>query len=266
MNDSRFRIVKTVQNTSGVILFGNRPPLDSLAVRQAVGHALDLPSMIENLLPGLASPPEGFFSPAYGSLVNPGAGNPRFDLSQAEALLDREGWSRGADGKRRKNGVPLRISLSYGAANTEDSLLAPVIQDYLKQAGIELLLNPVEAAALDELLERKDYDMILAGQSFIPTDDPSFHYRRGYWHSDSYYRIYTSPALDQMIDELERTMDADKRRELHWAIQKEITDHLPFLMAYHRNSIRLVRGNIKNLVLSSGCWHINRALKDVRIE
>jgi peptide/nickel transport system substrate-binding protein len=266
MNDSRFRIFKKVQNTSGIIIFGKKPPLDSLAVREAVGRALDFPALIGSLLPGLASPPEGFFSPAYGDLVNPQVRNPPYDPARAAALLDGEGWARGPDGIRRKNGVPLRLTLTYGAANSEDALLAPAVQDYLKQAGIDLTLNPVEGAALDEIEETKNYDMILTGQSFIPTDDPSFHYRRGYWHSDSYYRVYTSPALDSMIDELAAVMDAAKRRELHWAIQQEIREQLPFLMVYHRNSIRLAQKNITNFDISSGCWHINRALKDARVE
>ncbi|MDR0708833.1 MAG: ABC transporter substrate-binding protein, partial [Spirochaetaceae bacterium] len=182
------------------------------------------------------------------------------------ALLDQQGWIRGNDGIRRRDGRPLTITLTYGAANTEDSLLAPVIQDSLKSAGIDVRLNPVEGAALDDLQETKDYDMILVGQSFIPTDDPSFNYQRGYWHSGSYYKIYTSPALDSLIDRLAVTMDTVKRRELHWAIQKEIMDHAPTLMVYHRNSIRLAKRNVKNFDISSGCWHINRALKDAIIE
>jgi peptide/nickel transport system substrate-binding protein len=267
MNDNRFQIIKNVQNTSAVILYNlNRAPLDSLATRQAIGHALDLPAMIGNLLPGLASPPQGFFSPAYGDLVSPTVRNPAYNTARAEALLDQEGWVKGADGIRRRNGAPLVISLSYGASNTEDSLLAPVIQDSLKSIGIDLRLNPMEGAALDDVQESKNYDMILVGQSFIPTDDPSFNYQRGYWHSQSYYKVYTSPVLDGLIDQLAITMDTAKRRDLHWAIQKEIMDHAPTLMVYHRNSIRLAKQNIKNFDISSGCWHINRALKDAIIE
>jgi peptide/nickel transport system substrate-binding protein len=267
MNDSSFQIIKKVQNTSAIIFYNiNRPPLNDLAIRQAVGHALDLHSIITNLLPGLASPPEGFFSPAYGDLVNPAALNPQFDPARAQELLDRQGWIKGNDGIRRKDSAPLAMVMAYGAANTEDSLLAPIIQDYLKNVGIELLLNPVESAALNELQETKNYDMILTGQSFIPTDDPSFNYQRGYWHSDSYYKIYTSPYLDSLINRLAAAMDSAERKELHWAIQKEIMDQAPTLMVYHRNSIRLAKKNVKNFDISSGCWHINRALKDVIIE
>ncbi|MDR3171676.1 MAG: ABC transporter substrate-binding protein [Treponema sp.] len=267
MQDDRFQIIKKTQNTSVVIFYNiNRAPLDSLAVREAVGHALDLQSMITNLLPGLASPPGGFFSPAYGDLVNPGVKNPVYNVEEANTLLEQDGWVRGNGGIRIKNGSPLTLTLIYGAANTEDSLLAPVMQDMLKEVGIDLKLNAVEGAALDALQESKQYDMILVGQSFIPTDDPSFNYQRGYWHSNSYYKIYTSDKLDALIDELAVTMDTVKRRELHWEIQKEIMDHAPTLMVYHRNSIRLAKRNIRNFDISAGCWHINRALKDTVIE
>ncbi|MDR1248283.1 MAG: ABC transporter substrate-binding protein [Treponema sp.] len=267
MNDSRFQIIKKVQNTSAVIFYNiNRAPLDNPAVRRAIGHALDLPSMINNLLPGLASPPEGFFSPAYGDLVSPVVRNPPFDPARARTLLDEAGWIAGSDGIRRRDGAPLVITLTYGAANTEDALLAPVIQDSLKNAGIDLRLNPVEGAALDDVQETKDYDLILTGQSFIPTDDPSFNYQRGYWHSGSYYKIYATPSLDSLIDQLAVAMDTAKRRNLHWAIQKEIMDYAPTLMVYHRNSVRLAKTGVKNFDISSGCWHINRALKDVVID
>jgi ABC-type transport system substrate-binding protein len=265
--DRRFQIIKKIQNTSEVIFYNiNRAPLDSIAVRQAISHALDLQSIVTNLLPGLASPPSGFFSPAYGDLVNPQAKNPIYDINRAKTLLDQNGWIPGNDGVRVKNGQRLAVTLTYNAANSEDALLAQAMQDGLKAAGIVLDLNPVESAAMDDLQENKNYDMIMTGQSFIPTDDPSFNYRRGYWHSESYYHLYTSPVLDSLINELSVTMDAEKRRELHWKIQKEIIDNAPTLVVYHRNSVRLAKSNIKNFDISSGCWHINRALKDAVIE
>jgi ABC-type transport system substrate-binding protein len=265
-NDPRFQVIKKIQNTSGAIFFNiHRPPLDRLAVREAAARAIDFNTMITNLLPGLASPPAGFFSPAYGGLVNPLVKNPAYDVSRAKALLDGEGWVPGSDGIRRKNGAPLTLTLSYNSGNSEDSLLAPVIQNYLKDVGINLQLRPMEGAALDDAEEQKNYDLVMTGQSFIPTDDPSFNYRRGYWHSDSYYQIYTSPSLDALINQLDVTMDDAERRDLHWAIQKEISDQALSLISYHRNSVRLAKRNISNFDISSGCWHINRALKDAVI-
>jgi peptide/nickel transport system substrate-binding protein len=265
-NDRRFQLIMKTQNTSAALFYNiRRPPLDSLAVRKAIGLAIDFNTLIGSLLPGLASPPGGFFSPAYGELNNPGITMNTFDLAGAKALLEADGWVPGPDGIRRKGSLPLRFALTYRANNSEDSLLAPAIRDYLKAAGMDLSLNAVEGGAFGDLEDAKDYDVILANQSFIPTDDTTFNYANGYWHSGSYYKIYTSPQLDALIDELQVALDRKKRVDLNWQIQALIMEHCPTQIVYHRNSIRLAKAGISNFAISSGCWHINRQLKDAVI-
>ncbi|MDR2510170.1 MAG: ABC transporter substrate-binding protein [Spirochaetaceae bacterium] len=251
-DDPRFHLIKKTQNTSEFMLINlTRSPLDDLNVRAAIACALDFDKIVSSLLPGLATPPQGFFSPAYGDLVNPEVKNYPYNLERALGLL---------------GGREISLTLTYNAANTEDALLAPAIQDMLAEAGIIITLEAVDGGALDDALESRDYDLLLAGQSFIPTDDTLFHYRQGYWHSKSYYNIFSSPYLDSMIDELAGTMDADKRKTLNWAIQKEIASQIPFVMVFHRNSLRIAKAEVGGFDISAGVWHINRALKDVVID
>ncbi|MDR1095306.1 MAG: ABC transporter substrate-binding protein [Spirochaetaceae bacterium] len=265
-NDRRFQLIMKTQNTSAALFYQTRrPPLDRLAVRKAIGMAIDFNTLIGSLLPGLASPPQGFFSPAYGELNNPAVTMNAFDLEGAKALLAADGWLPGPDGIRRKDGTTLMFALTYRANNSEDALLAPAIRDYLRAAGMDVRLNAVEGGAFGDLEDAKDYDVILSGQSFIPTDDTTFNYANGYWHSDSYYKIYTSPELDALIDELRGTLDRTKRVELNRRIQGLIMDNCPTQIVYHRNSIRLAKANVSNFAISSGCWHINRLLKDTVI-
>jgi peptide/nickel transport system substrate-binding protein len=250
--DPRFQIIKKTQNTSEFLLFNmKKKPLDDYNIRAAITCALDFNFIVTKLLPGLAVPPSGFFSPAYGDLVNPNVKNPPYDPALAKDLLKEK---------------QISVSLTYNAANSEDALLAPAIQDMLSKVGIDLTLNAVDSGALDDALENKKFDMALTGQSFIPTDDTLFHYRQGYWHSQSYYNMYSSPKLDTMIDELAGTMNAEKRKELNWEIQKEIAGQIPFLMVFHRNSVRIAKAGVRNFDISAGVWHINRALKDAIIE
>ncbi|MDR1971865.1 MAG: ABC transporter substrate-binding protein [Treponema sp.] len=261
-----FNIIMKTQNTSGALFYNlQRPPLDSLAVRKAIGLSIDFNTLIGSLLPGLASPPRGFFSPAYGDLNNPEITMNTYNPGAAKALLEEDGWVPGPDGIRRKGGTRLSFSLTYRANNSEDALIAPAIKDYLGAAGMDLVLNAVEGGAFGDIEDAKDYDVILSGQSFIPTDDTAFNYASGYWHSGSYYKIYTSPELDALIDTLQITMDRAKRVELNRQIQRLIMDNCPTQIVYHRNSIRLARANITNFNISSGCWHINRLLKDTVI-
>lgn len=263
-DDERFQLITKPQNTSGAIYFNlaSDSAVGENDVRVAVAYALDLDTIIESVLGGLASPPSGFFSPAYGDLVAEDSiyhGN----AEMARNWLEEAGWALNSDGIYEKDGKPLSFTLTYSAGNSEDSLLAPVFQDELKKVGIDMQLNAVEGAALGDLMTAKDFDAVLTGQSFIPTDEPSFHYAAGYWHSDSYYDIYHSDELDSMIDELATTMDPEARKELHWRIQKTaLFTELPVIMAYHRNSVRLAKASIENFDIGAGSWHVNVALKD----
>ena len=259
-----YTMFKKTQNTSAAIFF-NLERVPELAVRTAVAQAVDFDTMISALLPGLASPPSGFFSPAYGELVSPNAKNPAYNPTAAAATLEAAGYTRGADGMLAKDGAPLTLALTYSSGNSEDSLLAPAIADYLKTAGITITLNSVDGATLGDMLDTADYDMVLTGQSFIPTDDTTFNYKRGYWHSDSYYHVYTSPELDALIDALTVSMDKTERIRLNHQIQETIMANVPMIMAYHRNSIRLANAKISNFDIGAGCWHVNYALKDARV-
>jgi peptide/nickel transport system substrate-binding protein len=245
-NDSRFTMFKKTQNTSGAIYF-NLDRVPDLAVRTAVAQAIDFDTMIPELLSGLVSAPSGFFSPAYGDLVSPKAKNPAYDSAAAKAALD---------------GKNVALSLTYSTGNSEDSLLAPMIQSYLADAGITLTLNGVDGSTLGDLLDTKDYDLVLTGQSFVPTDDTTFHYANGYWHSESYYNVYSTPEIDALIDTLKVTMNAAERVSLNHQIQEAITAQVPVIMAYHRNSIRLADSNISGFDIGAGCWHVNYGLKN----
>jgi peptide/nickel transport system substrate-binding protein len=262
--DPRFAMFIKTQNTSGAMFF-NLERVPELSVRTAVAKAIDFDTMLPSLLSGLASPPSGFFSPAYGELVSPNARNPAYEPSAIPALLEADGYAKGADGQWAKNGVPLALSLTYSTGNSEDSLLAPAIQAQLAKAGIALTLNGVDGATLGDLLDTKEYDIVLTGQSFIPTDDTTFNYANGYWRSDSYYNVYSTPELDAMIDELAVTLDAAKRKELNWRIQETIMAQVPMIMAYHRNSIRLAKANVSNFDIGAGCWHVNYGLKNAKV-
>lgn len=264
MDDPGFQIFKKTQNTSAALFFNlAKAPLNSLAVRKAITQALDMDTIVTSLLPGLASPPQGFFSPAYGDLVNPDIKMNDYDPDAAAALLEDDGWAKGDDGIYAKGGQRLSVALTYNAGNSEDGLIAPAMQDMLGDFGIEVTLNAVEGAAMDGILEGKTYDMVMTGQSFIPTDDPTFNYANGYWHSNSYYNIYSSPALDAMIDTLKTTMDGDIRRQLHWDIQAEIMAQVPTMITYHRNSVRLASAQVQCFDVGAGCWHVNIGLKDI---
>ncbi|MCX7781424.1 MAG: ABC transporter substrate-binding protein [Negativicutes bacterium] len=266
--NNKIKIDKRLGQTSEIMFLNvDSPALQDLAVRKAVGHSLNIREMIPGLLGDNAEPGQTFFSPAYGKFVMPQNSVLPYDLAKAKGLLDDAGWREmGANAIRTKEGAALRLRLVYGAKNAEDSLLAGAIQNDLKAAGIAVSLVPLEDAALMDSLKNKNYDLIMVGQSFIPHDEPSSHYRRGYFHPQSTYNVFRTPELTKTIDQLFATADTNERFALHHRIQSVISEQVPVIVLFHRNNMVAMKKNIMGYKVSVGTWQLYRGLDKAYVQ
>lgn len=267
-NNPDLKLVKQMGQTSELMFFNvYQAPFDDLKVRQAVASAINLDEMVEKLIGDLAEPPVNFFSPAFGKFLNPDPRMPKYDLQASKTLLAEAGWKDSdGDGILEKSSNKLKATLTYGSNNAEDKILCTALQGALKEIGMDVELRPVDTAALRQALEKKDYQMIMIGQWFVPHDDPSMHYINGYWHSKSTYTVFTSPELDSKIDKLAASLDAQDRIKLHQDIQAEILENTPEVVIFHRNNVLVMKKSIENLNPSVGTWQIFRGLTQAEIK
>ena len=194
-----------------------RPGLGSQAVRQAIAHCLDKDQVITDytgyhglrvdgyygmgqwmyqLLSGTILPPveepEEQTSQAQREYEETLAAwaelslddIPKDELNVAEAvrLLEQEGWVPGADGIRTRDGVSLRMTLAYPQGNNVGDSLEHNFAAHLREAGIELTLQPMEMSALlDQFYHRgeRTADMLYLGSNFDIMFDPAAHFQYG---------------------------------------------------------------------------------------
>ena len=194
-----------------------RPGLGSQAVRQAIAHCLDKDQVITDytgyhglrvdgyygmgqwmyqLLSGTILPPveepEEQTSQAQREYEETLAAwaelslddIPKDELNVAEAvrLLEQEGWVPGADGIRTRDGVSLRMTLAYPQGNNVGDSLERNFAAHLREAGIELTLQPMEMSALlDQFYHRgeRTADMLYLGSNFDILFDPAAHFQYG---------------------------------------------------------------------------------------
>lgn len=258
------KLVKRMGQTSELLFFNvYQEPFDDLRVRQAVAHAINLQTIVPTLLGDLAEPPKNFFTPAYGEFLDTSPQMPEYNVGKAKQLLAEAGWKdENGNGILEKDGKPLKATMYLGAKNEEDKLLSAVIQANLKDIGMDLELRLVEEAALREALQKKQYDMIMIGQWLVPHDDPTSHYLKGYWHSDSTYTIYTDTELDQLVEQLATSLDAGERIKMHRQIQAEVLSQTPVIVIFHRNNVMVMDKQVENFTVSVGTWQIFRGLTD----
>lgn len=147
---------------------GARPTADK-RVRQALMHALDLDQVAKVAAQGGGGPATGLVAKEPGPCTgNSVAGQlPRHDVAAAETLLDQAGWTKGADGRRAKNGKPLTLDLHYLTAVPDKPATELIAQQWIS-LGVNVKISPDSATGLSHaMFETSDWDVYMTGFGFV---------------------------------------------------------------------------------------------------
>ena len=250
------QIIKTMSQTSEFIMINTfDESLKDINVRRAIAAAVDFSGVVPILLSDLAEPAVNFFSPVFERFADPNFQLPKHNPEAALAYLEAAGVES------------LTLEILVDARNEENNALVIIMQEQLRAVGIELNITLMDAAAISARVSGPDRDFQLAmrGQYFIPTDDPSLHYRIGFFHSDSVHNLFSTPELDEKIDRLIHSLCEDERLALHFQIQREVTEAVPVIMMFHRNNIILANKRLAGFRLAKGTWQIFKGLENAKL-
>ena len=136
-----------------------------IAVRRALSLAIDVPQLARIASGGLGHAPRrlsGAEPLACAADVMAGTSGRR-DVAAANALLDRAGWRRGADGIRRKDGRPLSLRLVWDRDlndPTSSAYAAEFAISQWKAIGVAASARSVGGAEVGQVLfGTGDYDV-----------------------------------------------------------------------------------------------------------
>ncbi len=218
-----FRVVRYRSRTISFLAFNHRNPiLASRGVRQAISHAVDRETILEqyfsaaNLAKGreglahaLVTGPFPRGSWAYDETVEGYA----FDIDRAEEVLKRTllplGWRR--EGSYwEKEGRPLELTIKFG--NTDRSVEQAVnyIRKNLRQIGIRArLAKKGELDLRDEVLVKQDFEIVYWQHAFHGSPDPLplFDTRRT-GSGGTNFSGYVNPAIMERFAGIQRSADA----------------------------------------------------------
>ena len=128
-----------------------------------------------------------------------------YDPEKAKMLLAEAGFADGIQGTLK---LP---PPSYARRGGE------IIASQLREVGIDMEIIPVEWGQwLDQVFKAKDYDLTIVSHT-EPNDI-------GIYARDDYYFDYANPAFNEVIAELDRSADEDRRYELFRAAQEILTE------------------------------------------
>jgi peptide/nickel transport system substrate-binding protein len=122
-----------------LLVNAQRPPTNSLQVRQALQYATDQKTIIDTLFQGLYTPASSVITPVTPG-YSPSQAIYSYDPAKAGQLLDAAGWRMGPGGVRSKGGARLSINLINISAFGFDNISA-LLQSQFHSVGIDVTIS-----------------------------------------------------------------------------------------------------------------------------
>jgi peptide/nickel transport system substrate-binding protein len=237
-------------------------------VRQAIALAIDRQTLIQQIWYGLATP----LCTDHGSFYHPGYqpatsvfSCQQPDLEQANQLLDENGWVKGKDGVRAKDGQRLEFDYSTTATpwRQEDEA---IIQHSVSAIGIKLDIENYKSGTFFG-------SFLTGGKASPPTGAVAGRYDIGEWANQFGYdpddssilacdnippkgygynwAFYCNPALDALYQQELATADPRVRQQIFQQIHGIYGTDFPFIVLYGWSLFALVRKGTHNYQVSA---------------
>ncbi len=226
-------------------------PLDNVKVRQALSAAIDKQVLVDLAYYGLAKPATGPVTTATGWAYNADAVSPRYDPELANQLLDEAGYPKGSDGIR----FPLR--LTYISTFPQDVTDAEIIDQQMKDVGIDIELIPLEYNTFKENVY-VDWNYDLAIKDLAAGPDPSVSVARVYITSNIQKKAFTNcngysnSTVDALWDEIAKEMDREKRKQLLYEVQDVLVYECPEIWLVEKEGVVAYNDEFEGLI--GGTW------------
>jgi peptide/nickel transport system substrate-binding protein len=227
---------------------GRRPPLDDARVRRALTLAMDRAALLAALRGGYGMLAGGPVPPghwAYDPRVEPLPHDP----AAARRLLAEAGYGDGGSDGAPGGGRRLRLTLLFPAGSDFNRDLAQVIQADLARVGVTLELRALEVATMIQTITGpdRDFDAVLLSLDASPRLD-----LRSLFHSDAMagpFQVagYANPAVDSVLDAMERGIDREASRELWVRAQELLAADQPWTFLYYVTDLILVRPTLRGV-------------------
>jgi len=224
--------VTSYPNTNAEVMYLNlkHRPLDDVRIRQAMAYAINREGIVASALLGMARvayAPFASFTPWYDKSVNPY----KFDPAHAKQLMQEAHYDASA---------PIRLLIPTG--DTTVINVGTIIAQELRVVGFNVMIEQTDfATAVHRLLVTHEFDLsIVQNRGFNDPDLSRRFSTAAIANGGVNASQYSNPALDQLLDQARHTVDPKQQLPLSYKIQATVTNDLPVILLYYRDSIGAV--------------------------
>ncbi len=219
-------------------------------VRQALTMLVNRERIVKDIFRNEAEIVTGPFfrnSKYYDSSIEPYP----FDIEKAKSLLAQAGWrDSDGDGILDKDGKKFEFTILAVSSHPIQEKMLPIIKEDMAKAAIDMKIQNIEWSVYLQKLQNRDFEVCTLGWSVPYESDP---YQL--WHSSqadilgsSNHIGFKNKRADEIIDELRKTFDINKRLELAHEFHRLIHEEQPytFLVApYSLGALSERYGNLR---------------------
>jgi peptide/nickel transport system substrate-binding protein len=223
--------------------------------RRAISEAINQEDLCRVVFLRRASPAEGPVSPANRFWFNKALKPPPFDVSSALQSLQKEGFRLQKGSLLDYEGHAVEFSLITNSGNKARERMATMIQQDLRQLGINLNVVTLDFPSLIERISRNfNYEACLLGMVNVDLDPNA---QMNVWLSSASNHQWNpnqkSPetAWEAEIDRLmlaqASTTDPHKRKAFFDRVQQIVWEEAPFIYLVNKNSLAAVSPFLRNV-------------------
>lgn len=233
-------------------------PFDNVKLRQAIAYGIDREKIINELLLGQSTIAHSIL-PAESWAYNAGT-QYSYNPEKAKQLVQESGYK----------GEPIKFKFASGGAAT--SQYAQVIQNFLTQIGLNVVIEPLERSAFLTQLGFGQYQ-ISTGIWVGGNQDPIF--LRDLFTTEKIPNEktkvsccnrsrYSNPEVDKILKEAFNAADRAQAKELYFKAQEIISNDVPMLPLWYPANVVVANKRIGNInVGASGDWSF---LRNITVE
>jgi peptide/nickel transport system substrate-binding protein len=219
-------------------------PFDQKLVRQAIAYGVDRPKVSRIGEYGYQPPGSqtGIVIPTFNDWYDSSQAQKygyKFDPAKAQSLLQQAGLTKGSDGIfKDASGKRLSFTIISISGYTDWTASLQVVQDNLKQAGIEIREQDLSHDDYFNHLFTGDYEMAYGSLSTSPGPNPYYELRNTLYSQTSAaigqtasgdYERWNDAQTDRLIEQFGATTDSAKQHSLMKQIEGIMLEDVPVI-------------------------------------
>ncbi|MBX5440275.1 MAG: ABC transporter substrate-binding protein [Solirubrobacteraceae bacterium] len=218
-------------------LVNDKPPFNDARVRQAIAYAIPYQSLADNVLGGRAATPKGVW-PQNSAWFDESVEWPyATDPEKAKQLLAEAGAEN------------LEFTVQISDADADAQALAVPIQSALRDIGVTMNIEKVAAARFSKNLTKRSMQAWIQSGLGAYVDDPYYMAFLSYASTAVInWTNYKNEKVDDITEELSKTVDRDRRQELATELQAALNQDVPIIPLAEPNWMLPTREDIEGVL------------------